>query len=60
MKKLLASLIAKLKNETYVFVLAVMILIATLVAFNSCTHFSMRIGELKDAEVVLDNGQKKE
>lgn len=58
MKKLLAGLISKLKNETYVFVLAVMILIATLVAFNSCTHFSMKIGELKDAEVVLDNTLK--
>lgn len=58
MKKLLASLITKLKDETYIFVLAVMILIATLVAFNSCTHFSMRIGELKDAEVVLDNTGK--
>lgn len=58
MKKLLADLISKLKNETYVFVLAVMILIATLIAFNACTHFSLKVGELKDAEVVLDNVPK--
>ncbi len=46
--------------ENYVFPICVAILIAIGTSVVACTHFSMRIGELKDAEVVLDNGQKKE
>ncbi len=45
------------KLEMYVFpiCIAVLIAIGTVV---SCTHFSLKVGELKDAEVVLDNVPK--
>lgn len=36
--------------------LAILIAIGTMVI--SCTHFSLKVGELKDAEVVLDNTAK--
>lgn len=50
----------KKKFEMCVFPICIAILVAIGMSVVSCTHFSMRIGELKDAEVVLDNGQKKE
>lgn len=58
MKKLFRILISKLKNETYVFVIAIAVLIAIFATAVSCTHFSLKVGELKDAEVTLDNQAK--
>ena len=55
MKRLFRILVSKLKNETYIFVIAVAVLIAVFATAVSCSHFSMRVGELKDAEVTLDN-----
>lgn len=48
-----------MKNfEKWIFPICIAILIAIGTCCVSCTHFSMKIGELKDAEMVLDNGTK--
>lgn len=46
------------KLEMYVFPICIAILIAIGTSVVSCTHFSLKVGELKDAEVVLDNVPK--
>nr|CAI9751554.1 hypothetical protein LNSESKQC_LNSESKQC_CDS_0007 [Microvirus sp.] len=60
MKRFFKMLLDKLKNETYIFIIAVLVLIATFVTAVSCSHFSMKIGELKDAEVVMETGTAQE
>ena len=42
-------------RESFFFAFVVALIISLGVA---CTHFSMKIGELKDAEMTLDNGTK--
>lgn len=44
--------------KKYVFPICVAILIAIATLCASCTHFALRVGELKDAEVTLDNTSK--
>lgn len=46
----------KLKMYFFPICIAILIAIGTFVA--SCTHFALKVGELKDAEVVLDTTQK--
>lgn len=60
MKRFFKMLLDKLKNETYIFIIAVLVLIAIFVSVVSCSHFSMKIGKLEDAEVVLDTGTSQE
>lgn len=48
----------KKKFEMYVFPIFVAILMAIGTFVVSCTHFSLKVGELKDAEVTLDNQAK--
>lgn len=48
----------KNKIEMYVFPICIAILIAIGTSVVSCTHFSLKVGELKDAEVTLDNQAK--
>lgn len=43
------------KFEMYVFPICIAILIAIGTAVVSCRHLSLKIGELKDAEVTLDS-----
>lgn len=46
------------KFEKYVFPICIAVLIAIGVSVVSCRHFSLKVGELKDAEVVLENAPK--
>lgn len=46
------------KFEMYVFPICIAILIAIGTFVVSCTHFSLKVGELKEAEVTLDNRVK--
>lgn len=46
------------KFEMYVLPICIAILIAIGTSVVSCTHFSLKVGELKDAEVTLDNQPK--
>lgn len=46
------------KFEKFLFPVCVAILIAISTLCASCTHFALRVGELKDAEVTLDNTSK--
>lgn len=46
------------KFEMYVFPICIAILIAIGTSVVSCTHFSLKVGELKDAEVTLDDQPK--